>query len=105
MIAGALFKFFDFVASHKWAQWVLLAIAVVFTAGLYLAFRDNGVRKRERERFERIQQEQIESQRQETATRVDAFNEASRDVERLPEHELRKQTETDPNNRGRVQRN
>lgn len=51
MIAGALFKFFDFVASHKWAQWVLLAIAVVFTAGLYLAFRDNGVRKREREKI------------------------------------------------------
>jgi hypothetical protein len=50
MIAGALFKFFDFVASNRWAQWVLLAIAVVFTAGLYLAFRDNGVRKRERDK-------------------------------------------------------
>ena len=52
MIAAALFKFFDFVASHKWAQLVLLAIAVVFTAGLYLAFRDNGVRKRAKQEQE-----------------------------------------------------
>lgn len=51
MIAGALFKFFDFVASNRWAQIVLLVLAVIVTFGGYLALRDNGVRKRERERI------------------------------------------------------
>jgi len=46
MIAGALFKLFDFVARTRWAQIALLCVAVVGTAFLYLAFRDNGVRKR-----------------------------------------------------------
>lgn len=43
---GALFKVFDFVARTRWVQIVLLVLAIIFTAGLYLAARDNGVRKR-----------------------------------------------------------
>lgn len=52
MIAAALFKLFDYVANNRWAQMVLLALAVIATAGFYLALRDNGVRKRERQRQE-----------------------------------------------------
>jgi hypothetical protein len=52
MIAAALFKLFDYVANNRWAQMVLLALAVIATAGFYLAMRDNGVRKRERQRQE-----------------------------------------------------
>jgi flagellar biosynthesis/type III secretory pathway M-ring protein FliF/YscJ len=43
---------FDFVAKNRWVQWVLTALLVVFTLGLYLAWRDDGVRKRERQRQE-----------------------------------------------------
>ena len=49
---GILFGVFDFVAKHKWVQWILTALLVVFTLGLYLAWRDDGVRKRERQRQE-----------------------------------------------------
>lgn len=89
MIAGALFKFFDFVASHKWAQWVLLAIAVVFTAGLYLAFRDNGVRKRERERQDaetaREREVVLETSRTEIKEIQDAKDAAIAAPDSLPE--------------------
>lgn len=87
---------------------ILIGLAILFALWFgkerWKANIEKGVRRQERERYERIQQEQIESQRQEAASRVEAFNEAVRDIERLPEHELRKQTETDPNNRGRVHR-
>jgi hypothetical protein len=55
---AALFGLFDFVAKHKWIQYVLLAIAVVGTLGLYLAMRDEGVKRRERERWLRKQAEE-----------------------------------------------
>lgn len=48
---GALFKVFNFFATNKWAQWALLVVLVVGTAGFYLALRDNSVRKREREKI------------------------------------------------------
>ncbi len=48
----ALFGVFDFVAKNKWIQYVLIALAAFFTLGLYLIWRDNGVRQRERQRAE-----------------------------------------------------
>ena len=48
-MSGFLFGIFDFVAKHKWVQWVLATLAVIFTVGLYLVWRDNGVRQRERQ--------------------------------------------------------
>ena len=50
-IAAGLHKLFDYIAANRWAQIVCLCIAVILTAGLYLVARDNGVRKRERERI------------------------------------------------------
>lgn len=49
MVAAGLFKVFDYIAAHRWAQIALLCAAVFLTAGVYLALRDNGVRKRARE--------------------------------------------------------
>ena len=49
---GILFGVFDFVAKHKWIQWVLTALLIIVTFGFYLAWRDDGVRKRERQRQE-----------------------------------------------------
>lgn len=49
MVAAGLFKVFDYIAANRWAQIVLLCVAVFLTAGFYLALRDNGVRKRARE--------------------------------------------------------
>jgi hypothetical protein len=49
MIAAGLFKVFDYIAANRWAQIVLLVLAVVLSFGIYLAARDNGVRKRARE--------------------------------------------------------
>src|SRR5690349_17895407 len=47
-----LWPIFDYVKANRWAQITLLVIAAVFTLGIYLAFRDNGVRQRERAREE-----------------------------------------------------
>lgn len=58
MFAAALFKFFDFVANNKWMQIILVAITTILTLGLYLAWRDNGVRQRER------QKQQVEQARE-----------------------------------------
>jgi hypothetical protein len=55
-----LFGLFDFVAKNRWLQLILIALAVVATAGFYLAWRDNGVRKREREKQEVREAEQRE---------------------------------------------
>lgn len=49
-MAPFLFSIFDFVAKHKWVQWILGIIAIVLTVGLYLVWRDNGVRQKERRR-------------------------------------------------------
>lgn len=49
--AVGLHKLFDYIAANRWAQIALLVLAIICTAGLYLAARDNGVRKRERERI------------------------------------------------------
>jgi len=45
-----LFGLFDFVAKNRWAQWLIFAVLVLATLGFYLAWRDNDVRKREREK-------------------------------------------------------
>lgn len=47
-----LFPVFDFIAKNRWAQWILIGIATIATLGFYLAWRDGGVRKRERQRAE-----------------------------------------------------
>lgn len=47
-----LYPVFDFVAKNRWLQLILIALLVVVTLGFYLAWRDNGVRKRERARQE-----------------------------------------------------
>jgi len=56
----ALFGVFDFVARNKWLQYILIALAVIATLGLYLAMRDEGVKRRERERWLRKQAEERE---------------------------------------------
>lgn len=67
-----LFGLFDFVARNRWVQLVLIAITVVATLGFYLAWRDNGVRKRvkleqeaetakERERVIATAQEEVDN--------------------------------------------
>jgi hypothetical protein len=47
-----LFPVFDFFARNRWAQLALAIVVTIATLGLYLAWRDNGVRKREREKHE-----------------------------------------------------
>jgi hypothetical protein len=47
-----LFGLFDFVAKNKWAQWLLVGLLIICTLGFYLAWRDNDVRKRERQKRE-----------------------------------------------------
>ena len=47
-----LYPVFDFVAKNRWAQWIIIGLLIIGTLGLYLAWRDNGVRKREREKQE-----------------------------------------------------
>lgn len=41
-----LYPVFDFFAKNRWAQIALGIVATIATLGLYLAWRDNGVRKR-----------------------------------------------------------
>lgn len=47
-----LFGLFDFVSKNRVAQWILVGLMIVCTLGLYLAWRDNDVRKRERQKRE-----------------------------------------------------
>lgn len=47
-----LWPVFEFVQKNRWAQIALLVLAVVFTVGIYLAFRDNSVRQRARAEME-----------------------------------------------------
>lgn len=47
-----LWPIFEYVKANKWAQIALLTLAAILTIGLYLAWRDNGVKQRERARFE-----------------------------------------------------
>jgi hypothetical protein len=67
-----LFGVFDFIAKNRWLQLVLIALAVVATAGFYLAWRDGSVRKRvkleqevetqkERERVIATAQEEVDN--------------------------------------------
>lgn len=69
---AALFKVFNFFATNKWAQWALLILLVIGTAGLYLAARDGRIRKqvkqeqavetaRERERVLETSRKEIEN--------------------------------------------
>jgi hypothetical protein len=85
----------------KWVRDAIMIfgaiLAVIFLGRQYVRGKVDEAVSADRER-------QINSQRQETAERVQDFNEASRAIEHLPEHELREQTEADPHNRGRVYR-
>lgn len=67
-----LYPVFDFVAKNRWLQLILIALLVVVTLGFYLAWRDNGVRKRvkleqeaetakERERVIATAQEEVDN--------------------------------------------
>lgn len=47
-----LWPIFDWIKANRWAQIALMALATVLTVGLYLAWRDNGVKQRERMRSE-----------------------------------------------------
>lgn len=47
-----LWPIFEYVKANKWAQITLLVIAAICTLGLYLAWRDNGVKQRTRAQFE-----------------------------------------------------
>lgn len=43
-----LWPVFDFIAKNKWAQIALMAVAAIATIGIYLALRDEGVKRRMR---------------------------------------------------------
>lgn len=47
-----LWPVFQFIKDNKWAQIALMSLAAIATLGIYLAVRDDGVRKREQARFE-----------------------------------------------------
>lgn len=47
-----LWPIFEYVKANKWAQIALLCLAAILTLGLYLAWRDNGVKQRTRAQFE-----------------------------------------------------
>lgn len=91
-----------------WAWWLLGAVIVFIAGGEML--------KREKKKaFEQGEEEaetkaavererQISHQTQETLERVEDFHEARSAVIDLAPDELRDATKTDPNNRGRVQR-
>lgn len=103
-----LINFWNWLTKNAWAQALLAGLATVFALKVikdrWQSNIEKGVRRIEREAAERQRQEQINSQRQEAHERVEAFTEAARAVERMPDRELRKSTEADPNNRGRVPR-
>lgn len=96
------------LALPQWARtglmWTGGIIMLLVTGKFLLARRDDAIRKDARHDAELQQERQINSQREEAQERVDAFEDASRAVERLPDAELRERSETDPNNRGRVRR-
>ncbi len=43
-----LFGMFDFVAKHRWVQWVLVGVLIIITFGGWLAWWASGIRKRVR---------------------------------------------------------
>lgn len=47
-----LFPVFDYIAKNRWVQILLIVVATIATLGFYLSWRDNSVRRRERERAE-----------------------------------------------------
>ncbi len=71
-----LYPVFDFIAKNKWAQIALIVIATILTLGLYLAWRDSGVRKRERQRAEAETIETVNTIREEARHDADAAIEA-----------------------------
>lgn len=93
-----LWKFFDFIAENKTAQWILGILTGAALYKIYERLRDNRIRKQaEKKVIEKIEKEN---------TRVEeAVDQADRDaVERLNAEQLRKLTEGDPLNRGRAPR-
>jgi hypothetical protein len=67
-----LYPVFDFFAKNRWAQMALAIVLTIATLGFYLAWRDNGVRKRvkleqeaetakERERVIATAQEEVDN--------------------------------------------
>jgi len=86
---GVLFGVFDFVARHKWVQWVLTALLIVVTLGFYLAWRDDGVRKRERQRQEvetaKERERVLATAREEVENAEDAKDAALAAPDTLPE--------------------
>jgi hypothetical protein len=43
-----LWGVFDFIKANRWAQIALIVLATIATVGIYLAFRDEGVKRRMR---------------------------------------------------------
>lgn len=99
-----LFPVFDFFAKNKWAQLILLVVTGLIVIRILLWIYEEYIRKDEAEKWKLARERQVASQREETSQRVEAFNEAARVIERLPDDELFERTETDPNRRGVVRR-
>lgn len=69
IVNGLLFPIFDFVAKNRWAQ-IVLGLGIfwlIFMA--YLAMRDNGVRRVEREKL-RVRQAEIKAAVNERSTQI-----------------------------------
>jgi uncharacterized membrane protein len=47
-----LWPVFEYIKANKWAQIALVIVASIATLGIYLAIRDEGVKRRERARQE-----------------------------------------------------
>lgn len=78
IVNGLLFPIFDFVAKNRWAQ-IVLGLGIfwlIFMA--YLAMRDNGVRKVERER-QRVENEKERARIVETVTQIGQETEDAKD--------------------------
>lgn len=104
MINAFFFPIFEWFARTKWAQQALIIAVAVLTLGLYVHSRDSRIRKDEGRKAELDKLRQIESQKQETADRVEAYHDGHDRIEHLPDIELFDATEADPNRRGIVSR-
>lgn len=89
---------------RKLLFWGGLALVAYVSVKTWKAGIEKGVRRQEQAAAEAQRQAQIASQTKETNERVEAYHEASAAVLSLPDDELRKRTEDDPNNRGLVPR-
>lgn len=95
---AVLWPVFEYVAKHKWLQWVLLCVTGLIIIRVWMYFHDENVRKFAKQKQIEVslkeQAEVSETRRQKTQENIDAANRADEAVASLPGYvpsELRKQ--------------